>query len=73
METATLIEEGPKCPKCGMKMIKRYEGYVLTLYPAQYPWYWWCGCGHTEEGGIEVGETEPQSARKEWEILNNII
>ena len=58
------------CPNCGKKMIKRYTGQVLTSYPPQYPWYWWCGCGETRDGGIEQGKTEEQLAKEEWEKAN---
>jgi len=60
------------CPVCGSKMIKRYENYVLTTYPPQYPWYWWCGCGHTEPGGVERGMTAEEIDRIEWEIINGM-
>lgn len=70
MPLATLIEEGPKCSKCGMKMVRCYENWESCQ--TQRPWCWWCGCGHTEEGGIEQYKTEAQSARDEWNMLNNI-
>jgi len=73
MALATLVEEGPRCPKCGMKMVKRYDRRT-ELYSSvmrnQQVWYWWCGCGHTEEGGIEPSEGE--CAREEWKAINGI-
>jgi len=58
------------CPECGKKMIQRFTGVVLCTYPAQYPWDWWCGCGHKEKGGVTRGKTEEEIAREEWEALN---
>jgi hypothetical protein len=64
METKT-------CPKCGKKMIKRYTNEVLTSYPPQYPWNWWCGgCGHTERGGIERGRSMEDGYQQAWEAAN---
>ena len=64
METKT-------CPKCGKQMIRRYRDYVLLTYPVQRPWDWWCGCGYSEEGGIELDKTEDQIVREQWEIVND--
>lgn len=58
------------CPECGKLMIRRWTGTELLTYPPGYPWYWWCGCGHEEEGGVERAKTEEEIARKEWEALN---
>jgi len=55
------------CPKCGMKMLKRYNYWASST-----PRYWWCGCGYTEEGGLEVRMGELQLVREKWERLNNI-
>ena len=57
------------CPNCGMNMIRRGTGVVLLTYPSQYPWNWWCGCGHTEEGGIEHRVFEP-NCQSMWEEAN---
>jgi len=65
-----MAEENKICQKCNSKMIKRSTGVVLTSYPPQYPWYWWCGCGHTERGGVERGKTNEEIAHEEWEKLN---
>ena len=59
------------CPKCNSQMIKRYENRVLTTYPPQYPWYWWCGCGHEEGGGIERCTTEEEAAMMSWKAVND--
>jgi len=58
------------CPKCGKKMIKRYEDYILPTNPPQYPWYWWCRCGHTERGGIEEVRNMEQIYRLLWRGVN---
>ena len=60
------------CKSCGRQMVRRYTGTVLTSYPAQYPWYWWCACGQTAEGGVERGLTEDEEARRSWQRLNNL-
>jgi len=63
-------EEMKICPECGKKMIKRYENYIYPTNPPQRPWYWWCGCGYREDGGIDMGFTEEEIYRLEWEIVN---
>jgi len=70
MELITLIEEGPKCPKCKMKMVKRYKNWAS--YRVEAPWYWWCGCGYRIEGGIEPRATEEQQARANWQSINGL-
>jgi hypothetical protein len=62
-----------KCKKCGSEMVKAYSNIVLTSYPPQYPWYWYCGCGHTEDGGIERGKTYEEQLREEWENKNKVV
>ena len=64
-------DELKKCPKCGKNMIKRDTGMVLTSYPAQHTWYWWCGgCKHTETGGVRRDLTEEEFSQKLWEEAN---
>lgn len=58
------------CHICGKKMIKRYANYVLTSYPPQYPWDWWCACGHTELGGVDRGQTDEEILKERWEQEN---
>lgn len=58
------------CSQCSKDMIKRYHHTVLLTNPPQYPWYWWCGCGHTEAGGIERGQTADEAYREIWEKAN---
>jgi len=56
-----------KCKKCGKQgMLKRYENRILTSIPPQYPWYWWCSCGNTQEGGIEEGIMASEIYKKSW-------
>jgi len=60
-----------KCPACGKKMIRRSTGVVLTSYPAQYPWNWWCGCGHSVEGGVEHAVFLPEDdIKRAWKKIN---
>ena len=59
-----------ECPKCKAQMIQRYENIVYCTYPPQHPWNWWCGCGHTETGGVERGITEEESYLREWRGKN---
>ncbi len=66
----TDMDKVRRCPKCGKKMIKRYENRVLATYPPRYPWYWWCKCGHTEEGGFDIGLTIEDFYDKMWEVEN---
>ena len=64
-------QETKECPGCNKKMIKRYQNRVLTSYPPQYPWDWWCGgCGLVGEGGIDEGMTQEEMYQKEWENAN---
>jgi len=58
------------CPNCGKKMIKRYEDYILLTNPPQHPWFWWCGCGHKEKGGIDKGESIGEIYREIWKDIN---
>ena len=58
------------CKQCGKKMIKRDIGIVLTSCPPQYSWYWWCGCGHIEEGGTRRGKTEEEMYLELWAQKN---
>jgi hypothetical protein len=64
----TNIETKP-CPQCGKKMIKRYNR-ILPSYPPLYPWEWWCGCGHVEEGGCERGSTLEEQSMSLWKAAN---
>ena len=59
-----------RCSSCGKWMIKRGTGRMLPSCPAQYPWEWWCGCGHTKPGGIRRGTTQQEITRGEWERVN---
>lgn len=52
-------------------MIQWYQNMVLTSYPAQFPWDWKCGCGHSEEGGIEMGKTIEDRFQETWEGENS--
>lgn len=56
-----------ECPKCERRMIKAPTGVCLMTSPVQYPWDWWCACGHTEEGGVEREATIEEERRKRWE------
>ena len=64
-----LPNEEKICPKCGAKMTQEWDNEVLCTYPPQYVWYWFCGCGHRERGGVvqEVMETSMDI----WKRLNN--
>lgn len=66
----TTPEETKICPICGKKMIKRYHNHDYPTSPVQYPWYWWCGCGNTEQGGVDRGKTDKEIAREEWKEIN---
>jgi len=55
------------CPQCGKRMIKRYKPCILASYPPQYPWFWWCRCGYTEDGGFDRGMTEEEIYERLWE------
>jgi hypothetical protein len=59
-----------QCSECNKKMIKRYDNRVFASNPPQYPWYWWCGCGNTESGGVERGKTEEETYMEIWENEN---
>lgn len=61
------------CPECNCIMLKRYENITLTSLPPQRPWYWWCGCGHTEKGGIEKGKREDEIYMSAWKKQNNMV
>ena len=69
MEVLPMVEEvkTKRCPKCGARMIKRYENCVYLTDPPQYPWNWWCACGWQEKGGIDRGISEEEVIRRIWE------
>jgi len=68
------IEYGTKeCPKCGRRMIKRYEDSILLTHPPQAPWYWWCGCGYREEGGVDRAVTNDEWYKMIWREINKSI
>jgi hypothetical protein len=54
------------CPSCGARMIRRSSGIALPTDPPQYPWSWWCGCGHAEAGGVERTTTDEEAAMDRW-------
>ena len=62
--------EGKVCPKCQKQMIRRDLGYAYATDPPQYPWEWWCGCGHREAGGVRIDPTDDQMALDEWKRAN---
>ena len=62
--------ETKPCPECGKFMICRYANYALLTWPPQFPWSWWCGCGHTEYGGIKVDELPEDTLMRQWEAAN---
>ncbi len=64
-------EETRQC-RCGKTMIKCDDGIVLTSYPAQYPWHWWCGgCCFREKGGVRQGKTRDQLDQERWDAAND--
>lgn len=72
-EAFSQVTAPTKLCQCGKLMIRRYSDRVLTTYPAQHPWYWWCGgCGRKEEGGIERGRTEEDMALADWRQANGL-
>lgn len=61
--------ETKPCSNCKAKMIRKYSGGVLMSSPPQYPWSWWCGCGHHEDGGFASGRHHP-TLQEQWENAN---
>jgi len=61
------------CPKCSKKMIVKYADFILLTYPTQHPWSWWCGCGHSESGGLKRGKTHREQGRgMKWILINRV-
>ena len=58
------------CPQCGKNMIRKSTHVVLTSMPPQYPWIWWCACGHEESGGTDVGMSPQELDRRRFEAAN---
>jgi hypothetical protein len=61
------------CPKCGKNMIRKYRNLVLTSMPPQYPWIWWCACGHEERGGVDAGVSQRELDMNRWKEANKQI
>ncbi len=74
------------CAKCGKVMIKRCEENT-AMYPARYtiadewilmdtplqlPFFWWCGCGHREDGGIDHGKSGDEIYKRLWKQANGL-
>lgn len=59
-----------QCPECKARMVKKNTGTVLTTDPPQYPYDWWCGCGHEEVGGIERDLTREEKLYRRWKSFN---
>lgn len=68
--TSVTDDSTKPCSSCGKRMVRRYANFVLATYPAQYPWSWWCSCGHTEYGGVDRGVTAEELLRIDWEQAN---
>jgi len=62
--------ETKPCPSCGKLMIRCYANYILCTYPPQHPYDWWCGCGHSEAGGVERCELPKNTLMRQWEAAN---
>ncbi len=58
------------CPKCNKKMIVLWQGQMMCSNPPQQRWYWWCGCGHSECGGVHVYRDTSPSIKERWEAAN---
>jgi hypothetical protein len=65
-------EQTKPCPECGKKMVRKFGMGTLDTWPAQRGWGWWCGCGHTEHGGVESDKTPDQIAHEKWEEANRV-
>ena len=61
------------CHECGSKMVKKYDNVILTTYPAQRTFTWWCSCGASASGGTEPfpSQNEEELLLDEWEEENN--
>ena len=68
------LKEHRVCPNCGKLMIKRVSTEiddVIDGLPAK-EWWWHCGCGAKETGGVLKGVPELEYLKREWERVNNI-
>ena len=61
------LDETKECPVCGKRMIKELENVVYPTYPPKRPWRWWCGCGHSEPGGVYQSDHPETLRRRRWE------
>lgn len=63
---ADVPAEPMPCDKCGKNMIRRYTGQMMTSYPPQEPWVWWCACGMQKPGGVIVEKSQDELAKAAW-------
>jgi len=63
-------EKERRCSKCDSWMVKEHTGFSSPYDPKKYPYIWWCGCGNSEEGGVELEKTPQERLREHWERMN---
>lgn len=59
-------EKIKRCTKCSKFMIKRSVDNKFPLREGGF-WFWWCGCGNTENGNHIRDRTAEEFYQKQWE------
>ncbi len=57
-----------RCPKCIRFMIKRSTNGKFPCQEDKF-WFWWCGCGNTENGNYIRDKTSEELYQKQWEEI----
>ncbi len=60
------------CEQCGAVMVKWYPSFAYATDPPQYPYRWWCGCGHDVAGGVDRADrpNKLDELRLAWRLAN---
>lgn len=55
--------------QCGKRMVGRID--KSNAHQGWLRWYWWCGCGNVQEGGVWHPVTEDEAVYARWEKANS--
>ena len=56
------------CPQCGKAMIRRHT--LGAPYAGGCPYFWWCRCLYTEQGGMDTPALAEAFYLEVWELVN---
>lgn len=55
---------------CGKRMIGCYDESRMRETPPKMQWFWWCGCGKQELGGVWHPVTRDEALMDRWQRVN---